>query len=182
MDTKRHSEWIESSMGLMHVEMLLVGNAQGLGLIDMELIQDFPKINFQLEKERLKKLKHITLSELWVMGAYELVRLIDEIVSKKQDKMNVETIKKIKETLSLFLEIRVPLVKFQKAGQGELFSGIASKCEFDKDKGLGWKIIFAFGKKFETKIFYRKDLADNLLELLKVINKDIRARHYVARD
>ena len=184
MNKNRYSEWVESSSGLAFVDMLLIGNAQGLGLLDIELIQESPqiKMNFQSEEERLKKLRHITLSELWVIGAYELVRVISEMISKRKEKVGANIMGKIKETLTLFTEIRVPLVKFQKAGQRELFSGLASKCEFDENKGLGWKIIFSYKKKFETKIFYRKDLADNLLELLKLITKEINVNEEHARN
>ncbi|MDD5015443.1 MAG: hypothetical protein PHW73_10190, partial [Atribacterota bacterium] len=82
MDKNRYNEWIDGSSGLMYVEMLLVGNAQGLGLIDLELIDEFQnlKIDSQLEQDRMNKLRHITLSELWVMGAYELVRLMRDMV------------------------------------------------------------------------------------------------------
>ena len=178
MGKDRFSEWIEGSGGLRFIDMLLIGNAQGLGLLDIELIKEFPEIKFisNLEEDRLKKLRHITLSELWVLGAYELIRTIDEIVSARRDEISVEVIRKIKENLTLFTEVRVPLAKFQKSGYKKLFSGVSSKCEFDENMGLGWKIIFSDKKKFETKIFYRKDLSNSLLELLKFMAEDISAK------
>ena len=184
MAKNRISEWVEGSIGLRFIDMLLIGNTQGLGLLDSELIQEFPGIKEDLksEEDRLKKLRHITLSELWVMGAYELIRTIDEMASKRKEDLGVKIITKIKETLTKFTEIRVPLTKFQKSGQKELFSGLASKCEFDEKKGLGWKIIFSYKKKFETKVFYRKDLADELLELLNLITEDLYAKHHIARN
>lgn len=183
MEKDRFSEWVEYSYGLRFTDMLLIGNAQGLGLLDVELIKEFPEIKIisDLEKDRLKKLRHITLSELWVLGAYELIRVIDEITSTRKDEISAEVIKKIKENLTLFTELRVPLAKFQKSGQKKLFSGLSSKCEFDEQLGLGWKIIFLYKKKLETKIFYRKDLSNNLLEMFKFITEDIRAKETNAR-
>ena len=184
MEDKRYEEWMKNSEGIIYMEMLLVNRAQGLGLLDIELIEEYHKIDFKssLEKELLKKLRYITLSELWVMGAYELIMVISDITSKKKDKIDVGIIDKIKETLKLFLEVRIPLTKFKKSGQDRLFSGVPTKCEFDEKKGLGWKIVSSYKKKFETKIFYRKDLADSLLEMFKTITRDIRAREKSARN
>jgi hypothetical protein len=167
----RHMEWIENSHGLMHVEMLLVGNAQGLGLLDVELIEEFPKlkVNSKLEKYRLTKLRHITLSELWFMGVYELIRLLGEMMPKR--KMFSEKTKiKLKETLKEFTEVRVPLVKFQDWGKKELYSGVSTPT-FDSVKGFGWKIHYS-RKNVETKIFYRRDLSDSFLELLRLMKED----------
>jgi hypothetical protein len=170
MGNDRYSEWIENSLGLMHIEMLLIGNVQGLGILDVELIEEFPKleINSQLDEDRLKKLRHITISELWVMGAYELIRLIDEI-NKKRSLINENSKEKLKKTLSIFTKVRIPLTKFQKEGEKRLYSKIATKNVFDLEKGLGWS--FYDGKNKE--IFYRKDLGDLFLELLEEIKKDV---------
>ena len=169
MEESRQSEWVDNSVGLMHIEMLLIGNVQGLGILDVELIEEFPKlkINSQLEKDRLKKLRHITLSELWVMGAYELIRLVDEI-NKKRSFLKGNTKEKLKKTLSIFTKVRIPLTKFQKEGEKRLYSKISTKNIFDLEKGVGWN--FYDGKKKE--IFYRKDLGDLFLELLKEIKND----------
>lgn len=175
MDKNRSSEWVDSSQGLRHVEMLLVGNAQGLGLLDVELIQEFPKLNFysKLEEDRLKKLRHITLSELWVMGAYELTRLINEI-NKERNFINGHAKEKLKEVLTIFTNIRTPLAKLQKSGKEKrLFSQIATKSLFDSNKGLGWHL---YDGKTGT-IIFRKDLSDSLLGLLKKLKEDFHAKH-----
>lgn len=170
MEKDRQSEWIDSSMGLTHIEMLLIGNAQGLGILDVELIEEFPKlkINSQLDEDRLRKLRHITLSELWVMRAYELVRLINDI-NKKRNFLKENTKEKLKIVLTNFTNIRIPLTKFQKQGEKRLYSKIATKNLFDSDKGIGWSLYD--GKKSE--IVYRRDLGDLLLELLDAIKNDV---------
>ena len=170
MENGRHLKWIDNSLGLMHIEMLLVGNAQGLGILDVELIEEFPelKINSQLDEDRLKKLRHITLSELWVMGAYELIRLIDEM-NKKRSFLKENPKENLKKVLSTFTKVRIPLTKFQKEGEKRLYSKIATKNLFDSEKGVGWD--FYDGKKKE--IFYRKDLGDLFLELLREIKDNV---------
>ena len=183
MDKNRHDEWMNNSLGLMHVDMLIVGNAQGLGILDVELIKEFPelKINSKLDEDREKKLRHITLSELWIMGGYELIRFINERLPEPTDIFNEDTIEKIKETKRIFTEVRVPLVKFKAKNKNESYSGVAIP-NFDSIKGMGWKIHFSKREGVETKIFYRKDLGDSFLELLKQLKEDTSAASNVARN
>lgn len=171
MEKDRQSEWVNNSLGLMHIEMLLVGNAQGLGILDVDLIEEFPKlkVNEQSEEDCLKKLRHITLSELWVMGTYELIRLINDI-NKQRNFLKESTKEKLKKTLTIFTEVRVPLTKFQKEGKEKrLYSKIATKNIFDLDKGLGWNFYDGINKE----VVYRRDLGDLFLELLKEIKNDV---------
>lgn len=177
MIKERYDAWMEDCAGLMSMEFLLLGNLQGLGILDIELIEEYPlvKEDAQSEEDRIKKLRHITLSELWIMGAYELVRMIDIIADKRKPEMDKEIKKKIKDTLASFTEVRIPLAKFQKRGQDRMFSGVASKYDFDKTKGIGWKIVSSDRKGLETKVFYRKDLADSLLELSGALTRYIGA-------
>lgn len=169
MEKNRYSDWIESSMGLMQVEMLLINDTQGLGMIDVELIKEFTelKLDSKVEDDLLRKYKHIFLSKLWVFGAYELVRVINDI-NKKRNLLEEKVKKKLKEVLTIFTKIRTPLAKLQKPGEQRLFSQIATKSLFKKDKGLGWHI---YDGRIGT-IIFRSDLSDKLLELLKLIHKD----------
>lgn len=173
MARRRLSEWIENSMAIKFVDLLLVGNVQGLGLLDVELIKDFSrlKLDSPLRKEQLKKIKHICLSELWIMGAYEIIRLTKDIMSKNNF-FSEETKSKLKVVLSEFSEIRIPLVKFQERGNSKLYSGITTP-KFDPTKGLGWSIIISNKKGVNVKIIFRKDLADNFLQLLKMLQTDL---------
>src|SRR3989344_3607869 len=96
MNNPRYSEGIDISHGLIKIEMLLHGTAQGLGIIDVELIEEFPTIDMTAkisgDEPRYKRLRHITLSELWIMGAYEFVRLLNEIILKDKSRFKSETI------------------------------------------------------------------------------------------
>lgn len=172
----RRTQWIESSWGLIHVEMLVVHKAQGLGILDVELIKEYPKlkIDSKLKSDLYKKCRHILLSDLWVMGAYELIRFInDKNKSKNIFKENTKT--KLKEALTKFSNIRVPLVKFQKPGDKRLYRGLADSY-FDPIKGVGWKVHSFSKREIKTEKLYRKDLGDDLLELLKLITVDIRTK------
>lgn len=166
MENQRYSQWIENSKGLFYVEMLLFNDCIGLGVLDSELIEEFPtlKLNSELEKDRYNKFKHVFLSRLWVFGAYELIRTINEI-NKKRPLLPEKSKEKLKEILTLFNNVRTPLAKFQKSGEKRLFSQVATQLVFDKENGLGWHF---YDGKMGT-VFFRKDLGDKLLELLEAI-------------
>ena len=173
MEENRSSEWMKSSFGLMHIEVLFINDAHGLGILDIELIEEFTKlkINSQLEEDISRKYKHAFLSKLWVLGAHALVSMIDKRIPRNMEIYKEDTIEALKEVLRLFIEVRVPLAKFQERGKGMPYSGVA-QYEFDSIKGVGWKVLFPYKKKMEEKIFYRKDLGDSLLELLKKLKED----------
>ena len=168
-DKKRYFEWIENSLGMVHIEMLVLHKAQGLEILDVELIKDFSKLR---PNSRLRKCRHIVLSELWIFGVYEIVRFINE-VNKKRNIFNLNTKQELNKILTKLTLLRVPLAKFQKAGRTkELYLGVADSF-LDSANGVGWRVYVHGKKKLEKGILYRKDLADELLELLKLINLDI---------
>jgi len=178
MEENRHKEWLDSTGGFGQIDLLLLNDALELGDLDAELIleSNMIKINSELEEEMFRKFRHFAVSRLWVIGAYELVRITKEILSRRRDEIDEKVIKKVKETLTLFGEVRVPLVKLEKQGQfGKMFSGVPSKYEFDKNKGVGWRVVSTYKKKLDIKVFYRRDLGDSLLDLFKTLNNDIRA-------
>lgn len=164
-------------MCIKYVDLLLVGNVQGLGLLNIELTKDFPKLNLnsKLKSDQLKKLRHITLSELWIMGTYEILRLTKDILVKNTN-FSDQSKNKVREILSNFTEIRIPLVKFQKMGKNNrLYSGVTTPT-FDSVKGLGWSIHTSNKEGVRTKIVYRSDLANEFLQLLKTLQEDLRAK------
>ncbi len=184
MNEDRHDEWIKSSYSIRYFDLMLVGNAQGLGLVDVELITEFPtlKLDAQLEQDKLRKLRHITLCELWAMGAFELIRLMDEMVPKHTDLFSKDTIKEIKKVKKIFSEVRTPLVKFRKHGRGQQsYSGVPW-FTFHPTKGYGFKLYLTKKNKIETKVVYRITLSDSLLNLFKRLEADIRANSVNARD
>lgn len=174
MKKTRHSEWLDSSFAFMNIEMLLLGEVQALGELDIELIEEFSKIkiNSKLEEDLRRKRRYLLLSKLWVLGAYELIRFLNDI-NKKRKFLNEATKKQLGNVLSDFTKVRVPLAKFQKAGKNKtLYDGVADSF-FDSDKGVGWKVYSHTNTELKKEIFYRNDLGDLLLNLLKEIRNNI---------
>jgi len=175
MENNRQSEWLDNSFIFMGVEMLLLGEVQALGELDVELIEEISKISndSKSEEELRKKRRYLLLSKLWVLGTYELIRFLNDY-DKQRNLLNEKTKQKLKDVLTTLTKLRVPLAKFQKIGNDKkLYESIADSF-IDSNKGAGWK-IYTFGKdKLKEEIFYRNDLGDLLLDLLKEMKKDIR--------
>ena len=174
MEKTRQSEWMNSSFAFMNIEALLLGEVQALGELDIELIEEFPKIklNSRLEEDLKKKRRYLLLSKLWVFGAYELIRFLNDI-DKKRNLLKENTRIKFNEILTTFTKVRVPLAKFQKAGKDKtLYDGVADSF-IDSNKGVGWKVYSHTKTELKEEIFYRNDLGDLLLNLLKEVKKDI---------
>lgn len=174
MGNDRQSEWMNSSFVFMNIEMLLLGEVQALGELDIELIEEFPKIkiNSRLEEDLRKKRRYLLLSKLWVFWAYELIRFINDI-NKKRNLLEDESRERLKEILTIFSKVRVPLAKFQKAGKDKtLYNGVADSF-IDSKKGVGWRVYSHEKSKLGREIFYRNDLGDLLLDLLNEMRTGI---------
>lgn len=174
MEKTRHSEWLNSSFAFINIEMLLLGEVQALGELDIELIEEFPKIkiNSKLDEDLRGKRRYLLLSKLWVLGAYELIRFLNDL-NKKINLLDESTKIKLSKILTDFTKVRVPLAKFQKAGKDKkLYDGVADSF-IDSKKGVGWKVYSHEKNKLGKEIFYRNDLGDSLLELLEEVRKNI---------
>lgn len=175
MEKERYSKWLNSSFAFMNIEMLLLGEVQALGELDIELIEEFPnmKLDSKLDEDLRRKRRYLLLSKLWVLGAYELIRFLNDL-NKKRNFLDDSRKNKLKEVLATFSKIRVPLAKFQKAGKDKsLYDGVADSF-IDLKKGVGWKVYSHEKNKLEKKIFYRNDLGDSLLELLEDVKRPVK--------
>lgn len=154
--------------------MLLLGEVQALGELDVELVEEFSKIkiNSNSEEDLKKKRRYILLSKLWVLGAYELIRFLNDI-NKKRNFLEDGNKTKLKKILTTFSKVRVPLAKFQKAGKDKTLYGGVADSFFDSEKGVGWKVYSHTKTELKKEIFYRNDLGDLLLGLLKEMKKNI---------
>ena len=171
----RKSEWLDSSLAFVGIEMLLLCEIQALGELDVELIEDSAKIkiNSQTEEDQQIKRRHFLISKLWILGAYEVVRFLNDLDKQRGLLVNDLTKSELRDVLTTFTKVRVPLAKFQKAGNNKkLYESIADSF-IDQNNGVGWK-VYSLGKNdLRKEIFLRKDLGDRLLKLLKNIKKDL---------
>lgn len=151
----RNKDWIESSQALENLEPFMMVSVQGLGRIDLEIISESLNINKKIN-QGLDLARILTLSQLWTLGAFELLRSIDSL-SKSQLVFSEDSKKKIRDLKSYFAKIRTPLAKFQKNNFRE--KQIAYPIWFP-EADAGWLIESNFA-------ISRRDLADKLINLLK---------------
>lgn len=99
--------------------------------------------------------------------------MIRFLKDKKVNSLSENTKLKLSEVLTIFTKVRVPLAKFQKAGKDKtLYEGVADSL-IGSNKGAGWKVYSHTKTELKEEIFYRNDLGNSLLDLLKEMKKDI---------
>lgn len=172
-DDKRFDRWVSASVAVGGVEQyqsFMTGTVQGLGRLDCQLI-DRDKAFFQLpERDResipicMELTDRITLSYLWVLGAYEIVRTLDQRVGEKTFIVSPMVASKITQVKFLFERVRVPLAKFESSRRNRSDSPIAFPT-LHSIHGIAWAIA-------DGVVVSRRQLADALLSLLMELRLD----------
>jgi hypothetical protein len=150
------TRWVTASNAVGAIEPFLVVYIQGLGHLDCCLIEKDEWILAKREEEpqsielALDFTYHYTLSALWVMGAYETVRTLDERLKDNQ---------KVKELKHQFERIRIPLAKLEASVR---FSKSDQKIAYPvfTKSGAAWMLN-------ERTIITRRELSDSFLSTLE---------------
>jgi len=180
MEKDRLQQWIDNSQCIKFIEMTLISDVQGLGRLDVELIKETERLKTKPKLQRRTRLKHLTLSKLWILGAYELVRLMREITQKPNTLVPEETKLEIHKTLKEFEKIRIPLTKFQMPRRqkpkkpNRLFAQFPDSF-IDSSGEVGWKVHTTIESR-PIEIYYRRTFGDLLLKLLEYISEDIKTK------
>ncbi len=152
----RNLRWTRQSNKLRPVNFALQIQAQHLGRIDAQLIDaHIPENDGCIDQLT----DHITISYLWVLGAFELIRTLDQRARSKE-LYSPEDRDRIRDLKKQFMRIRVPLAKLEPARAHEKTDNPVAWPTFADQAGVGWMIA-------KGKFVTRKDLADRLLEMLE---------------
>jgi hypothetical protein len=170
MNYVRYEEWVTRSFRWIRADKDsgLPHHIQMLGIVDAELrgvrySDIFNEENNPIEDEYgILKLERFQINaHLWVLGAYELIRMISQRVRENPELASDASILEIQETKKLFERVRVPLAKLEPSKRHEktdyevAFAGIGSE-------GLGWKIN-------EDLIIYQEELSDRLFAMFSAL-------------
>jgi hypothetical protein len=170
MNYTRYGEWVTRSFRWIRAnkDSGLPHHIQMLGIVDAELRgirypDIFNEENIPIEDEYgILKLERFQIkAHLWVLGAYELVRMISQRVRENPELASDSSILEIQETKKLFERVRVPLAKLEASKRHEktdfevAFAGVGPE-------GLGWKIN-------EDLIIYQEELSDRLFAMFSAI-------------
>ena len=164
---ERNERWLKVSIGLMRFDEQMMPLVQQLGRLDARLIQAdeiWPDRFFQkdLSYEDGSTLhEHITLSYLWVLGAYEFIRTLCARVEADDHEKTPEDVRDILfEAKRRFARVRMPLAKMQPASKFADEDGPIAYPGLKRDAGVAWQLN-------ANTIVSRRELSDVLLMALE---------------
>lgn len=163
----RNQRWVYASFGLAKLEVFSIVDVQEIGRLDCRCIEEDKRIcsnlgnASELEKNLLRDNDHFLFSKLWVLGAYELLRVIRVRCKKDPNLLSPDLVIKIELLESKFLRLRVPLAKKEPQRKHQTDSGIAYPTIHQK-YGFGWRVS-------EDIVITRRELSEELLQCLEEI-------------
>jgi hypothetical protein len=145
MNDMRYKEWIQSSHSFARVEPFMIPVLQGLGRLDCQLIEQDNQYahcseqNLPSIQESVLLTDRFTLSYLWVLGAYEFVRTLDQRCQKDKDAFGLVLNQRIKDLKHAFERLRIPLAKMEPAKHHPNDSTIAYPA-ISRENGEAWQV------------------------------------------
>lgn len=182
IDQPRYARWVSVSHGVDALEPGLAVFIQGLGKIDAKLVHDdvafraLPQEARATFEESLRLTDRFTLSQLWVLGAYEATRTLHERARNAPKVLTKRLGQRVLSTKKAFARVRVPLAKFEPAGAHRTTDFSIARPAMHRELGISWKVANRF-------FVPRRHLSDKLLALLGAIqqHQDSRASHLTLR-
>src|SRR6266496_1966145 len=114
MDYARLNRWVDASGTLQTFHELMILPAQQLGRLDCRLLAECPSfLEPQTAERALAFQEHLTLAYLWVLGGYELVRVIDQRY-REDPALAPEVLRtRANQVKKTFERVRIPLATFE---------------------------------------------------------------------
>lgn len=164
IDQPRYAEWVRLSHRTARFETFMVPTVQGLGKFDAKLIaRDSAYIKLsQRQREEidvsLELTDRFTDSYLWVLGAYEIIRTMDQRC--RIDSTLVADHVLIRNAKHFFERVRVPLAKFEAARRHTDTDSTIAYPSLNREHGIAWQVA-------EGVFISRRELSECLMELLR---------------
>lgn len=163
----RFERWVNASFSTVQFEQFMVIAVQGLGRLDVSLVEDDESFlaDFEQNKyssvESLKFNERLTLSYLWVLGSYELVRSICQRIKESRAGCPDEVANSFGELKKEFNRLRIPLAKMEPASAHVNTDSHIAYPMLHTQKGIAWQVA-------QNVFITRRDLADRLLATLEL--------------
>jgi len=162
----RMERWIKVSIGLGRFEPYMMPLIQSLGRLDVQLCAKDHEI-IDAYKGESRELEysdvlhdHITLSYLWVLGAYEAIRTLTQQIREGRDNMPSEVFERSKETRDRFARLRMPLAKMEPASAHKETDSHIAYPGLNTQYGITWQLN-------ENVFVSRRELSDFFLDTLE---------------
>ncbi|WP_053180404.1 hypothetical protein [Pseudomonas kilonensis] len=165
---ERFERWLKASIGLARFEEHLVSLMQDIGQMDAQLCASDARI-VQADSAQLNSIfdfdsiqHHRTLSYLWVLGAYEILRTLAQRIREGQSDDPPEVGARVNLARDRFARLRVPLAKFEAAGRHKATDHHVAYPGLDLKCGIAWQLN-------ESEVISRQELSDVFLETLEFL-------------
>ena len=163
IDLDRNKRWIDVSTVIRVFDDFMMVTLQGLGKLDSRLVvEDASFIETGKPSNPFGDFSdHFTQSYLWVLGAYEIVRSLDQ--RAREDETFFPAHKQgLQQLKHSFERIRIPLAKFEASRRHKDTDSHIAYPGFNPASGVSWQVTA------DTWVD-RRVLSDEMLELLETM-------------
>lgn len=166
IDQPRYAEWVRLSHRTAKFQTLMAVTIQGLGKFDAKLIAEDLHYLGLPDTERLADERSMELTDrfissyLWVLGAYEVIRTIDQCCRSDDSLLDTEQVCRVRSAKHLFGRVRVPLAKFESARRFSETDSTVAYPSLSREHGIAWQVA-------ENVFIARGELSDCFLNLLR---------------
>ncbi len=145
--------------------------AQGLGRLDVNLIEEYQSLCNSLKlpleernliEESMKLSELLTLSYLWVLGAYELVRAVNQRLVENTELLGGQVRTRVAVVKHAFERLRIPLAKFKASKRHRETDSHIAYPTIHRELGISWQLS-------PDVLVSRRELADHLLGIMEEI-------------
>jgi len=162
---ERNTRWINASAVTVRFEKFMRIVVQGLGNVDCQLIRDHSRYcdisrAEQVSVREVNKLNdNYTLSYLWVLGAYEIVRTMSQRLRNDPRLLVSAPTGQLQSLKRSFERLRIPLAKMEPPKKHPSDAPIAYPA-FHAEFGISWQLG-------QNIFISRRELSDALLKFLE---------------
>jgi len=161
----RYQEWASASRYVGEASVFAIDAVNGLGLIDEQLVGKEAEVMVQFQGisgpiDTPISLELRTLSHLWVLGAYEVVRVLSNWTRRDATISFGALSPQLVELKHRFERLRIPLAKQEVARRHKDTDSPFAFPILLAGYGVAWRVS-------DTTIISRRELADGFLVLLK---------------
>lgn len=161
----RYDRWIKVSFSMLRFEPNMMPVIQGLGRLDVKLIEEDKSFlqdldnNLESVEQNLVLSERLTISYLWVLGAYEAIRTMCQRIKDHKVAVLDEVATSLNQLKREFNRLRVPLAKMEPASSHKTDNHIAFPG-INRDHGVAWQLN-------ESTFVTRQQLSDSFLAALE---------------
>jgi hypothetical protein len=167
MTSTRYHEWVAASSSVGEAGVFLIDSVNGLGLLDDQLIAREREVMTQFEGwgptiDTPIDLEIRTLSHLWVLGGYEVVRILAKWAQSDRSIKFAPWLDELQGLKRRFERLRIPLAKQEPARRYEDTDWALAFPTLVQGHGVAWRVS-------GDTVISRRGLADGFLDVLKSI-------------